>query len=71
METTPKTHLNQDSGRAIYGLRLTPGDKVEATDVYPSVCGNWEPCPLPGLVLPVNSAFIFVRPCKEKEETRP
>jgi hypothetical protein len=46
----------------VYGYLLESGDELEATDVYSSSNGQWEPCPCPGTKLAAGLAVMWVRP---------
>lgn len=37
---------------------------LEATDVYDSISGDWEPCPAPGFALQPGLAVTWVRPLR-------
>ena len=46
----------------VWGIRLSPGDVLEETDMYDSTTGKWAKCPCPGLVVPKDTKTIWVRP---------
>lgn len=51
--------------RIIEGRRLTPGEIIQANDVYDSTSGKWEKSPCPGLILQKGQEgyeVIWVRP---------
>lgn len=70
----PASHLNRyaverfqtygawPGSQSVHGCQLEPGDVVEATDVYDSTSGNWEPCPVPGSTLQPGLTVTWVRP---------
>jgi len=41
---------------------LQPGDKLEATDLYDSMTGQWSTCPCPGLTVQEGCDTIWIRP---------
>lgn len=45
-----------------FGYELEPGDVLEATDLYDSTSGFWEPCPCPGLTIQEGCATVWIRP---------
>ena len=45
-----------------YGVVLQPGDKLEATDLYDSMTGQWSACPCPGLTVQEGCDTIWIRP---------
>lgn len=51
---------SEDRKSFVYGHLLEVGDELEATDVYSSASGYWEPCPCPGSKL--AGPGIWVRP---------
>lgn len=62
-ESEPRFHNNpQYVPSRVYGRRLVPGDVIEATDLYASTNGRWEPAPLSGVVLGEGIDVIWVRP---------
>ncbi len=70
----PASHLNRHAAKhfetcgawpgrqSVHGCQLEPGDVLEASDVYDSTSGNWEPCPVPGFTLQPGLEVIWVRP---------
>ena len=54
--------LHTVPGCTISGRKLEAGEVLEATDVYESSNGQWEPCPCPGLKLGEGVACIWIRP---------
>lgn len=55
-------HIHPRSGHYVFGEKLPAGTVLEATDLYDSSSGRWEPCPCPGLVLQEGVATTWVRP---------
>lgn len=50
-------------GYAVLGRLLEPGDVLQATDVYSSSNGYFEPCPCPGITLQGTApGVLWVRP---------
>lgn len=55
----------RDKYFCVVGYLLEPGDVLEATDLYTSSNGYWEPCPCPGLTIqgfPNGGGPLWVRP---------
>lgn len=62
MEAKALLHTTKNVSRPLFGHRLEAGDKLEATDMYDSTGGDWQPCPMPGLTLQAGNAAVWVRP---------
>lgn len=72
MKAEGTIHLNKHAvGRegtlgkpyGIFGRELETGDVLEATDVYDSTSGTWEPCPCPGLTIQAaRNGTVWIRP---------
>jgi len=54
--------INTGKKTYIYGYQLEPGDEIEATDVYASTSGAWEPAPVSGIKLGDGNTVVWVRP---------
>lgn len=73
MKTEPELHANRHAKSTrghdgkytvVSGYLLEPGDVLEATDLYDSTSGVWEPCPCPGLALGDGTGAVWIRPEK-------
>lgn len=66
MKKEATIHLNSHAPAGmpagVFGRQLEEGDVLQATDVYDSTSGAWEPCPVPGLKLGEGIATTWVRP---------
>jgi hypothetical protein len=59
--------LHPESGQAIRGTRLQPGDVLQENDLYSSTNGSWERAPITGIPLAGTSAtVVWVRPHVQK-----
>lgn len=62
MEKTAYPHKTKNCSRPLFGHRLEAGDLLEATDLYDSTGGYWQPCPCPGVELQPGAKAVWVRP---------
>lgn len=64
MHEHPKAWSYSARGKRVfvYGYQLEPGDIIQATDVYDSTNGNWEPAPCPGQKLGEGVLAVWIRP---------
>ena len=59
----PKWHAHQKSGISVYGIKLSQGTRLEATDLYDSSDGKWRACPCPGVTLETEGPHVvWIRP---------
>ena len=69
-EQEPKFHKHpRNMHDAVYGVKLAPGDVLEATDVYDASNGFWETCTCPGAPIGEGLTTTWIRPMTEPKGT--